>query len=662
MKRRYFRRLWAVTTVSSLGDWLGVFALTIFVQNLSGENSEFAVGGVLLFRVVPGLFFGPFAGVLADRFDRRRLMITADLARAGLIASLPWIQKLWALFLVSAVMELLTLMWSPAKEATLPNLVDRSELMTANQLSLITTYGTFPIAGGLVAGLGALAGALGNIDALSVLERQPTSLAFFVDALTFLFSAAMVATFPKHLMKAKRARTETFSTAHAFRDFKEGLRFVRSDRTVRTLVTGAWVAFTGGGAVIALGPIFADRIVDGSRAAAQAAWGALIVAVGIGLVGGMITAGAIARKVPRERIFPLGLIISGFSVLVVASMTSIAPAIAATVFVGSGAGVAWVTIFTLLQERVEDRLRGRTFATLYTGVMLSLFVALGGWPLLAGAIGDHTVHWRDYVFDLSGVRVVLWCGGGFLMFAGIQAIRAMRPKSIIGGKSRGRIRGLQFTSLPMSGGARRGLFFAFEGVEGSGKSTQMKMLFEECEKQGRKVVVTREPGGTRIAERIRHVVLDPACKEMDPKTEALLYAASRAQHVNEVIRPALEEGAIVLCDRYLDSSLAYQGIARGLGEEDVMRLNVWATDETLPDLVILLHIDPEIGLARTKGDPDRMEQEDIAFHRKVGEAYLHLARSFPSRFAVIDASGSVDEVHRQVRTSILPFLREGSGS
>ena len=638
-----------------------MFALTLFVQNLSPDNSEFAVGGVLLFRVVPGLFFGPFAGVLADRFDRRRLMITADLARAGLIASLPWIRELWALFLISAVMELLTLMWSPAKEATLPNFVERDELMTANQLSLITTYGTFPIAGALVAGLAAVAGLLGRIDALEVLRRQPTSLAFFVDALTFLFSAAMVATFPAHLMKAKRARTEQFGATHAFRDFLEGLRFVRSDRTVRTLVVGAWIAFTGGGAVIGLGPIFAKRVVGGSPAAAQAAWGALIVAVGIGLVGGMITAGAIARRVQRDRIFPLGLILSGVGVIIISAMTSMPPAIVVTLFIGFGAGVAWVTIFTLLQERVEDRLRGRTFATLYTGVMLSLFVALGGWPLVAGAIGDHTAHVGGYVLDLAGVRIVLAAGGAFLMAAGLVAIRTMRPRSLIG-KVRGRIRGLQFSSQfvtrPVAGGARRGLFFAFEGVEGSGKSTQMKLLFDECEKQNRKVVVTREPGGTRIAERIRHVVLDPDCKEMDPKTEALLYAASRAQHVNEVIRPALEDGAVVLCDRYLDSSLAYQGIARGLGEEDVMRLNVWATDETLPDLVILLHIDPEIGLARTKGDPDRMEQEDIAFHRKVGEAYLHLARSFPSRFAVIDASGTVEEVHRQVKTTILPFLRD----
>ena len=640
-----------------MGDWLGVFALTIFVQQLSGKD-EFAVGGVLLFRVVPGLFFGPFAGVLADRFDRRRLMITADLCRAGLIAAIPWIRHLWALFLISAVMEILTLMWSPAKEATLPNLVERDELMTANQLSLITTYGTFPIAGALVAAMAGLAGLLGRIEAFEVLRRQPNSLAFFLDAASFLFSAAMVATFPRHLMKAKRARTE-FTAQHAFRDFAEGLRFVRSDRTVRTLVVGAWIAFTGGGAVIGLGPIFAERVVQGTRAANAAAWGALIVAVGIGLVGGMITAGALARRVPRERIFPIGLIVSGASVIIVSAMTSMAPAIVVTVFIGAGAGVAWVTIFTLLQERVEDRLRGRTFATLYTGIMLSLFVALGGWPLLAGAIGDHTVDIGSNVLDLAGIRIVLAAGGVFLMIAGLQALRAMRGPKLE--KIRGRLSGLQFHSSPkLAGGARRGMFIVFEGVEGSGKTTQMKMLYEALTNGGHTVVVTREPGGTPIAERIRGIVLDAGAKEMDPKTEALLYAASRAQHVAEVVRPALEAGKVVLCDRYLDSSLAYQGIARGLGEEDVLRLNVWGTDETLPDLVILLHLDPEIGLSRTKGDPDRMEQEDIAFHRKVGEAYLHLARSFPSRFSVIDAGGPIEEIHRQVKAATLPFLREAS--
>ncbi|TML81609.1 MAG: dTMP kinase [Actinobacteria bacterium] len=186
---------------------------------------------------------------------------------------------------------------------------------------------------------------------------------------------------------------------------------------------------------------------------------------------------------------------------------------------------------------------------------------------------------------------------------------------------------------------------------------QVKLLYDWLTKeQGKDVVVTREPGGAPIAERIRHILLDPQNKGMDPKTEALLYAAGRAQHVSDTVRPALERDAVVICDRYIDSSLAYQGLARGLGEDDVLHLNEWATDELLPDLVILLHLEAERGLERLEGDPDRMESEDVSFHRKVGEAYVHLAREYPSRFAVVDASGTKEQVHTQVRAAVLPFL------
>lgn len=645
--------MWAVTSISSLGDWLGVFALTLYVQRLSGRP-EFAVGGVLLFRVIPGLFFGPFAGVLADRFDRRRLMVAADLSRAALIATIPWIHNLWALFAVSAAMEVLGLMWVPAKDATVPNLVTREQLLTANQLSLITTYGTFPLSGALVALLAGFASVLGRIDAFSVLRDQPTSLAFFVDSATFLFSASMVATFPADLMRTKRVRTP-FNVSQAFRDLSEGFRFVWRHPVIRTLVLAAWIAFTGGGAVISLGPIFASSNTGGGATAAAAAWGSLIVSVGLGLVAGMVAAGPLARRLQRERIFPIGLMLSGLAVVGTASMTSMAPAIGFTFFVGIGAGVAWVTIFTLLQERVEDRLRGRTFATLYTGIQLTLFVALAGWPLIAGAIGDHAFDVGSYRIDLSGFRVVLWAGGIFVFISGISSARGMgqRPH-----RRTARMRGLRLGVAPVRGGERRGLFVVFEGVEGCGKTTQMKLLYKSLVERGFDVVVTREPGGTPISERIRGIVLDGSAKEMDTKTEALLYAAARAQHVAEVVRPALERGALVVSDRYIDSSLAYQGYARGLGEEDVIRLNAWATDELFPDLAILLHLDPEVGLARTHGDPDRIEQEDVAFHRKVGEAYLALARAYPSRFAVVAATGSIEQVHRQIEAAILPFLRE----
>ncbi|MGZ4104971.1 MAG: dTMP kinase [Actinomycetota bacterium] len=652
LKRRYFRRMWAVTTVSSLGDWLGVFALVQYVSQphqVAGAKAEFAVGGVLLFRVVPGLFFGPFAGVLADRFDRRRLMVAADMARALLIASIPWVHSLWQLYLVSAAMEMLGQMWMPSKDATIPNLVERDQLMMANQLSQISTYASFPFAGALIALLTIPAHFLGHVLPSFA---NPVKLAFFVDAGTFLFSASRVATFPHELMQAKRARAPG-AAWNPFQDLLEGLRFIRSQQMVRTLVLGAWIAFSGGSAIISLGPIFARKLAR-SVQGQNAAWGTLIVAVGLGLVSGMMSAGWLSRRISRERLFPIGLMVGGVSAVGVSLMTSIQPALPITFAAGFGAGTAWVTTYTLLQAMTEDRLRGRTFATLQTGIQLSLFIGLAGWPLIAGAIGDHTLTTSRYVIDLSGARIAMFAGGVFLFFSGISAARGIATARGI--RKTARKRGLRFTAPVLSGGARKGLFISFEGVEGAGKSTQLKLLYEWLRQQGREVIVTREPGGAPIAERIRHILLDTANKGMDSKTEALLYAAGRAQHVAETIRPALERDAVVLCDRYIDSSLAYQGLARGLGEDDVLHLNEWATDELLPDLVILLHLDAEHGLARLEGDPDRMESEDVSFHRKVGEAYLHLAREYPSRFAVVDASGTKEQVHAQVRTAVLPFM------
>lgn len=651
LSRRYFRRLWIITIVSTLGDWLAVFALATYVGELSGRP-ELAIGGVLLFRVVPGMFFGPFAGVLADRFDRRRLMVTADLLRALFVASIPFVQDLLVLFAISAVLELLSLLWTPSKDASLPNLVERDQLMAANQLNLVTTYATMPLGGALIALLAIPAAYLAKLGgAFGGLEQQPVQLAFFLDALTFLFSAAMIRSFPKQVMIARGAQRTAGEPFRPWRDLMEGIRFIKGHPVVRSLILGAWVAFTGGSAVISLGPVLADELTSGGAAGAQAAWGALIVAVGIGLVGGMLLAGPVGRVMKRETVFPLGLIVSGVMTTIIATRLTFAPALVATVLAGFGAGLAWVTTFALLQERVDERLRGRTFATLYTGIHLSMFLGLGGWPFLAGGLGDHTAEIGNVVVDLSGARIALVTGGTILSVAGVLAMRVGSVRAARAARRRGLRLGLA------GGGQRSGLFVSFEGGEGAGKSTQMQLLATWLIEQDREVVVTREPGGTDIAERIRGVLLAPEHTEMDPKTEALLYAAGRAQHVTERIRPALEAGKVVLCDRYIDSSLAYQGGARGLGETDILNLNVWATDELLPDLVVLLHLDPETGLGRKSEDRNRFEAEELAFHERVSAAYLRLARQYPSRFAIVDASGPVEVVQAQIRTAVLPFLQ-----
>jgi dTMP kinase len=181
---------------------------------------------------------------------------------------------------------------------------------------------------------------------------------------------------------------------------------------------------------------------------------------------------------------------------------------------------------------------------------------------------------------------------------------------------------------------------------------------EWLEEQGVEVLVTREPGGTAIGEELRRVLLDHETGHVEPRTEALLFAASRAQHVSTVIRPALAEGKVVICDRYIDSALAYQGDARGLGEQDVLTLNVWATQGLFPDLVILLHLEPEVGLLRSLEEPDRIEMEGADFHAKVADAYLRIAEEHPERFVVIDSAAPPENVHEQVVEAMKRVLKE----
>ena len=204
------------------------------------------------------------------------------------------------------------------------------------------------------------------------------------------------------------------------------------------------------------------------------------------------------------------------------------------------------------------------------------------------------------------------------------------------------------------------MFITLEGPEGSGKTTAVEAAVKALEAKGYQIVRTREPGGTPIAEQIRNVILDKANTNMDPRTEALLYAASRRQHLVEKVWPALKEGKIVICDRYLDSSLAYQGGARGLGVDNILTVNLFATENTYPDLTLLFDITPEEGLKRIAANADRevnrLDLEKLDFHHKVRNTFLELAKSYPERFVIIDASKSREEVAKATLDAIMSRL------
>lgn len=204
------------------------------------------------------------------------------------------------------------------------------------------------------------------------------------------------------------------------------------------------------------------------------------------------------------------------------------------------------------------------------------------------------------------------------------------------------------------------MFITLEGPEGSGKTTAVETAVKKLEEMGYQIVRTREPGGTPISEQIRNVILDKGNTAMDARTEALLYAASRRQHLVEKVWPALKAGKIVICDRYLDSSLAYQGGARGLGIEEVLNINLFATENTWPDLTLLFDIDPSLGLARinsnSQREVNRLDLEKIEFHNKVRNTFLELAKRYPSRYVVIDASQSREKVAQATMDAILTRL------
>lgn len=190
------------------------------------------------------------------------------------------------------------------------------------------------------------------------------------------------------------------------------------------------------------------------------------------------------------------------------------------------------------------------------------------------------------------------------------------------------------------------MFVTFEGLDGSGKTTQAELLCARLRADGADVVATREPGGTELGERVRDLVLHGG--HVVPWAEALLYAAARAQHVDEVIRPALERGAWVVCDRYLDSSVAYQGVGRGLGLERVLELNLTAVEGLLPDRTFLLQIDPAAIAGRLRREPDRLEREDHAFHARTAAGYRELAARYPARIVLLDGTRSADELAEEV--------------
>lgn len=412
IRRGPYARLWWAGVASSFGDWVALFATIALADNLGG------VTGILVpltGRMLPGLF-GAVSGVLADRFHRKITMVTADIARALLVLSLVFVDTLAMLFLVSFLMETLTLFWQPAREASVPNLVPPGRLVAANSLTLIATYGSLPVSSAFFSFLVTMAGWLPDLAGFG----RDFGPAFTFDAVTFLFSAFLVARIPipRPEVTAERRARSPLDWRAPLRDLAEGVKFVAGERTVRSVILGMATALFGAGMFFILGQPFSRTVLGGGNSG----FGVLITALGSGVGAGMLVLANLGSRVARrDLVFSISLIVTGAAITTVTAMDTVFGA-AGWLFVGGiGAGASYVMGFTHLHEVVDDDMRGRTFAALYTMVRTALLVSMA----LAVPVANILDGRLPAPFH-NGIRDALAIGGAIVLGAGLFSLWQMR--------------------------------------------------------------------------------------------------------------------------------------------------------------------------------------------------------------------------------------------
>ena len=644
-----FRKLWNSMVFSSLGDWLGLLATTALAQKLSGGSyatANFAIAGVFIARLLPAVFLGPIAGVIADRFDRRKLMVFSDVIRAGLYISIPLVNTYLWLYTAMILVECMTLFWSPAKEATVPNLVGKERLESANQVSLLAAYGTAPIAAILFSLLTLFANAIESLFPFTI--GDSIDIALYVNAASFAFAAITIwglKEIPKGAA-AKKAKDEG-----VLKSLHDGWKAVSQTKIVRGLVVGMIGAFFAAGAVIGLARTFVGDLGGG-----DAAYGVLFGAVFTGLAIGIAFGPKIFAQFSRRRLFGASLTTAGFFLVLLALIPNLVMAVFTVIILGAFSGVTWVTGFTMLGMEVQDEVRGRTFAFVQSLIRITLVAVLAVAPVIAAAFGVRTYEFENSTINFSGAQATILIAGVIASIIGSISYHQMKDRpnvslwSDISNALKGELGGI-------TGAPTAGTFIAFEGGEGTGKSTQSKLLKKWLEDRGETVVLSREPGGTDLGQGLRKILLGHETGEISPRAEALLYAADRAHHVFSVIRPALAKGEVVISDRYFDSSIAYQGAGRVLSPGEVARISRWATESLFPTLTIVIDLSAEIGIGRLKSH-DRLEAEPLAFHERVRQEFLQIARLDPERYLVVDGTQSIDAIHQEIisRVATIPAI------
>ncbi|WP_458244972.1 dTMP kinase [Streptomyces sp. MAI_2237] len=672
LQRPQLRRLWSAQFVGSIGDTLALLVLVLLtLQAAISEGSfggnyrgvAFAVATVFAVRILATLLFGavllgPLTSLTSHDgpLDRRWTMVGADTVRVlALIVAPLWIDwtpdNALAILLVTAfVTGVAERFWTVCRESAAPALLPApppegatvrplpDHLDALRRLSLRTTFVAIPLAAAALV----LAGLLNNLlgAGLDWFAQHQAALASYVAAGLFAASLSVVVFLELPDTRTPRARSPL-----------EGLRRPKTASGVDKGRTGAIPLLVLSGAAVA-GAIAAAVAVCVLHAkdlhGGPVTYGLLVLGLTGGVLVGIRTAPKILVSLSRRRLLALAIAFTGIALLAAGLVPDVTTVLLIVTLAGIGAGVAANTGHTLLDQEAEDHRRARTTEHLHAVVRVT--VALGAViaPVVAAGIGPHRLENGKFVFAHGGAAFTLMLVGALLLPVAALVLAKVDDRS--GVPLRHDLRdALLGGDDPVTTPAGNGFFIALEGGDGAGKSTQAEALAEWIRAKGHEVVVTREPGATPVGKRLRSILLDVSSAGLSHRAEALLYAADRAEHVDTVVRPALERGAVVISDRYIDSSVAYQGAGRDLSPTEIARINRWATNGLVPHLTVLLDISPESARERFTEAPDRLESEPAEFHARVRSGFLTLAAADPGRYLVVDAGQEPEAVTTVVR-------------
>ncbi|MGW7262765.1 dTMP kinase [Streptomyces sp. NPDC054842] len=672
LRRPQLKRLWSAQLVSGVGDALALLVLVVLALQAAIAEGSFgggyrgvsvAVAAVFGTRILATLLFGavllgPLGSLTSQDgpLDRRWTMVGADGVRAALLIVAPlWIDwtpddALAALLVTAFVTGVAERFWTVCRESAAPALLPAPPLEGATvrplpdhmdalrRLSLRTAFVTVPLAAAALVVVSLFNNLLGA--GLDWFEQHQAALASYVAAGLFAASLSVLVSLELPDSRTPRAR----SPLEGLRRPKTGTGVDKGRTGAVPLLVPACAAVAG--AVAAAVAVFVLQAKD--LGGGPVTYGLLVLALTGGVVIGIRTAPSLLPSLSRRRLLALAIAFTGVALLAAGLVPDVTSVLLIVGLAGVGAGVAANTGHTLLDQETEEYRRPRTTEHLHA--VVRVFVALGVLiaPLVAAAIGPHRLENGKFVFAHGGAAFTLMLVGALLLPVAALVLAKVDDRS--GVPLRHDLRdALRGGDDPAQAPAAAGFFIALEGGDGAGKSTQAEALAEWIRAKGHEVVVTREPGATPVGKRLRSILLDVSSAGLSHRAEALLYAADRAEHVDTVVRPALERGAVVISDRYIDSSVAYQGAGRDLSPTEIARISRWATNGLVPHLTVLLDVSLETARERFTEAPDRLESEPAEFHARVRSGFLTLAAADPGRYLIVDAGQEPEAVTTVVR-------------